>query len=241
MCIVVSNSVTMLFIGRVTCGIWLGVSTNTVNLYVIEVAPAAKRTFFGGLTEVALSVGMLASYVLGGIEWHISAILFMLAPVPVFVLQACVVENPRWFATKGRYRDSNTAMVRLYGDDAPTDMRLSRTGEDSNISAMGRQKMVRMLTVSVLLSLLRNMSCAQLVLLRAVQVTGPPGGRDVTAGGGLPLVRHARQLHDAVHRPDPLDRPPPAAHPLLGAGRRRAVHLTAVRPRRFQRVVARGC
>ncbi|KAH8024359.1 hypothetical protein HPB51_022843 [Rhipicephalus microplus] len=173
MCIVVSNSVTMLFIGRVTCGIWLGVSTNTVNLYVIEVAPAAKRTFFGGLTEVALSVGMLASYVLGGIEWHISAILFMLAPVPVFVLQACVVENPRWFATKGRYRDSNTAMVRLYGDDAPTDMRLSRTGEDSNISAMGRQKMVRMLTVSVLLSLLRNMSCAQLVLLRAVQVTGP--------------------------------------------------------------------
>ncbi|KAL1416313.1 hypothetical protein MTO96_006341 [Rhipicephalus appendiculatus] len=172
-CIVVSNSVTMLFIGRVTCGIWLGVSTNSVNLYIIDVAPAAKRTFFGGLTEVALSVGMLAPYVLGGLAWQISAILYMLAPVPVFVLQSYIVESPRWFAAKGRYRDANTAMVRLYGDDVPADFRYSRTGEDSNMSTMGRQKVARMLTVSMLLSLLRNMSCAQLVLLRAVQVVGP--------------------------------------------------------------------
>ncbi|KAH7952064.1 hypothetical protein HPB52_017798 [Rhipicephalus sanguineus] len=136
-CIIVSNSVTMLFIGRVTCGIWLGVTTNSVNLYIIDVAPPAKRTFFGGLTETY------------------------------------IVESPRWFATKGRYRDANTAMVRLYGDDVPTDFRYSRTGEDSNISTMGRQKVVRMLTVSMLLSLLRNMACAQLVLLRAVQVLGP--------------------------------------------------------------------
>ncbi|XP_054926499.1 solute carrier family 2, facilitated glucose transporter member 6-like [Dermacentor andersoni] len=51
-CIIVSNSITMLLIGRVTCGLWLGVSTNSVSLYVCDVAPPAKRAFFGGLTEV---------------------------------------------------------------------------------------------------------------------------------------------------------------------------------------------
>ncbi|KAH6930481.1 hypothetical protein HPB50_014075 [Hyalomma asiaticum] len=171
--IVVSNSVTMLFIGRVTCGVWLGVSTNSVSLYIIDVAPPAKRTFFGGLAEVALSMGMLAAYVLGGLDWQITAVLFTLSPVPVFVMQSYIVESPRWFVTKGRYRDSNTAMVRLYGDDVPTDFRYSRTGDDSNVSTMGRQKSARMLSVCFLLSLLRNLSWTQLVLLRAVQVVGP--------------------------------------------------------------------
>ncbi|KAH6931484.1 hypothetical protein HPB50_024676 [Hyalomma asiaticum] len=142
-CVVVSNSVTMLLVGRATCGLWLGVSANSVSLYVIDVAPPTKRTFFGGITEVALSVGMLAAYVLSGLEWQISAVLFMLAPTPVFALQNYILESPRWFVTKGRYRDSNTAMVRLYGDDVPTDFRYSRTGDDSNVSTVGRQKVAR--------------------------------------------------------------------------------------------------
>ncbi|XP_037572072.2 facilitated trehalose transporter Tret1-like [Dermacentor silvarum] len=172
-CVVVSNSFTMLMIGRVTCGIWLGVSTNSVSLYVCDVAPPAKRTFYGALTEVAVSLGMLAAYVLGGLAWQMSAIVFTLAPVPVFLLHNYVIESPRWFVTKGRYRDSNTAMVRLYGDDVPTDFRFSRTGEDSNISTVGRQKVARMLSVCLLLNLLQSLSCAQLVLLHAVQVVGP--------------------------------------------------------------------
>ncbi|KAH7952063.1 hypothetical protein HPB52_017797 [Rhipicephalus sanguineus] len=172
-CIVASNSVIMLFIGRVTCGVCLGVSTNSVSLYIIDVALPAKRTLFGGLAEVALSMGMLAAYVLGGLAWRITAIMFTLALVPVFMLHSYVVESPRWFATKGRYCDSNTAMVRLYGDDVPTDFRYSRSGEDSNISTMGRQKAARRLSVCLLLSLLQNLSWAQLVLLRAIQVVGP--------------------------------------------------------------------
>ncbi|XP_050032878.1 facilitated trehalose transporter Tret1-like [Dermacentor andersoni] len=172
-CVVVSNSVTMLFIGRVTCGIWLGVSTNSVSLYVCDVAPPTKRTFFGSLTEVAVSLGMLAAYVLGGLAWQLSAILCTLAPVPVFVLHNYLIESPRWFVTKGRYRDSNTAMVRLYGDDVPTDFRFSRTGDDSNVSTVGWHKLARMLSVCLLLNLLQSLSCAQLVLLRAVQVVGP--------------------------------------------------------------------
>ncbi|XP_037573452.2 facilitated trehalose transporter Tret1 [Dermacentor silvarum] len=102
-----------------------------------------------------------------------SAVLFTLAPVSVFVLHSYIVENPRWFVTKGRYRDSNTAMVRLYGDDVPTDFRYSRTGDDSNVSTVGRQKVARMLSVCLLLNLLQNLSCAQLVLLHAVQAVGP--------------------------------------------------------------------
>ncbi|KAH7945060.1 hypothetical protein HPB49_005648 [Dermacentor silvarum] len=142
-CVVVSNNVTMLFIGRVTCGIWLGVSANSVSLYICDVAPPTKRTFFGALTEVALSLGMLAAYVLGGVGWQILAIVFTVAPVSVFVLHNYIIESPRWFVIKGRYRDSNTAMVRLYGDDVPTDFRYSRSGDDSNVATVGRQKVAR--------------------------------------------------------------------------------------------------
>ncbi|XP_075548862.1 solute carrier family 2, facilitated glucose transporter member 6-like isoform X2 [Dermacentor variabilis] len=172
-CVIVSNSITMLLIGRVTCGIWLGVSTNSVSLYVCDVAPPAKRAFFGGLTEVAVSLGMLAAYVLGSAAWQMSAVVFTLTPLSVFALHNHIVENPRWFSTKGRYRDSNTAMVRLYGDDVPTDFRYSRTGDESNASTIGRQKVARMLSVCLLLNLLQNLPCAQLVLLHAVQAVGP--------------------------------------------------------------------
>ncbi|XP_049525068.1 uncharacterized protein LOC125946337 [Dermacentor silvarum] len=70
-CVVVSNSLTMLFIGRITCGIWLGVSTNSVSLYVCDVAPPTKRAFFGGLTEVRCV--LYASTLNAGCKFRFSA------------------------------------------------------------------------------------------------------------------------------------------------------------------------
>ncbi|XP_077485181.1 solute carrier family 2, facilitated glucose transporter member 8-like [Amblyomma americanum] len=172
-CLVVSNSVTMLFVGRVACGLWLGVTTNSASLYVCDVSPPIKRSLFGGLAEVATSVGMLTTYMLGGLAWQIKAGLLALLPVPVFVLQSYVIESPRWLQSKGRYRDTNTAIVQLYGDDLPTDFRLSKIGEDSALSSLGRQKCTRMLSVCLLLNLLQTLSCSPLLLLRAVQVVGP--------------------------------------------------------------------
>ncbi|XP_077553359.1 solute carrier family 2, facilitated glucose transporter member 8-like [Haemaphysalis longicornis] len=46
-----ASSFSTLLFGRAACGIWMGVTTNCVNLYVTEMAPALKRTFFGGVTE----------------------------------------------------------------------------------------------------------------------------------------------------------------------------------------------
>ncbi|XP_049525040.1 uncharacterized protein LOC125946328 [Dermacentor silvarum] len=141
-CVVVSNNVTMLFIGRVTCGIWLGVSANSVSLYICDVAPPTKRTFFGALTEDA--VGVPAA-----------------EPAAEHVVRTA------------------RAAARRAG-------------------------------------------------------SGPPGGRDGTTRVSLPGARHARQLRDPVRRPDPLHRPPPAAHLLGSAGRRRPVHLASVRLHRLQ-------
>ncbi|KAK8783336.1 hypothetical protein V5799_010301 [Amblyomma americanum] len=95
------------------------------------------------------------------------------ALLSVFVLQSYVIESPRWLQSKGRYRDTNTAIVQLYGDDLPTDFRLSKIGEDSALSSLGRQKCTRMLSVCLLLNLLQTLSCSPLLLLRAVQVVGP--------------------------------------------------------------------
>ncbi|XP_075739759.1 facilitated trehalose transporter Tret1-like [Rhipicephalus microplus] len=123
MCLAVGNSVSVILVGRVACGLFVGVVANCVCLYVADVAPPAKRTTFGGLPEVAMSAGLLTAYSLSGFPWEVQAGGCALTAVPMLAMQRYIVENPRWLLARDRSLDADTAVLRLYGIDPPADFR----------------------------------------------------------------------------------------------------------------------
>ncbi|KAH6940225.1 hypothetical protein HPB50_026347 [Hyalomma asiaticum] len=72
MCLAMGNSVSVILVGRVACGLFVGVVANCACLYVADVAPPAKRTTFGGLPERLLS-GTLFSELVGGTAARLAA------------------------------------------------------------------------------------------------------------------------------------------------------------------------
>ncbi|KAL1486162.1 hypothetical protein MTO96_009343 [Rhipicephalus appendiculatus] len=123
MCLAVGNSVSLILVGRVACGLFVGVVANCVCLYVADIAPPAKRTTFGGLPEVATSAGLLTAYSLSGFPWEVQAGGCALTAVPMLAMQRYIVENPRWLLARDRSLDADTAVLRLYGIDPPPDFR----------------------------------------------------------------------------------------------------------------------
>ncbi|XP_075730803.1 facilitated trehalose transporter Tret1-like [Rhipicephalus microplus] len=174
MCLAVGNSVSVILVGRVACGLFVGVVTNCVCLYVADVAPPAKRTTFGGLPEVAMSAGLLTAYSLSGFPWEVQAGGCALTAVPILAMQRYIVENPRWLLARDRSLDADTAVLRLYGIDPPADFRQRKvegaSDQQRSADASRWPKEARNFTACLLLYLLQNISCAQLCLLRAVQV-----------------------------------------------------------------------
>ncbi|KAH7965804.1 hypothetical protein HPB49_011239 [Dermacentor silvarum] len=123
MCMALGNNVSMVLVGRLACGLFVGVVANCACLYVADVAPPAKRSTFGGLPEVATSAGILTAYSLAGFPWEVQAGGCALTALPTLALQRYIIENPRWLLAQDRSLDADTAVMRLYGIDPPPDFR----------------------------------------------------------------------------------------------------------------------
>ncbi|XP_077513056.1 solute carrier family 2, facilitated glucose transporter member 6-like [Amblyomma americanum] len=125
------------------------------------------------LTQVSTSAGALVAYLLGGLAWQLQAAGCALASMPVLALHAYAIENPRWLQMRGRPLDADTAVMRLYGVDPPPDFRPQRpVAAPAEPAQLRWPRQARMVVACLLLHLLQNLSCAQFLLLRAVQVLG---------------------------------------------------------------------
>ncbi|XP_070393427.1 solute carrier family 2, facilitated glucose transporter member 8-like isoform X2 [Dermacentor albipictus] len=151
-----SDTVTLLA-ARAACGLWLGVTNIGVSLYVAEVAPTEKRSFYVGLAEVATSIGIMASYTLSGLSWRLQATFWTLVQLPPLLgSRRYLVESPRWLLLWGRSDEAGVAAGRLYGLYIPPELRPGRLQDpDAKPSSSCR--------------LLQGATCAQLFFLRGIQ------------------------------------------------------------------------
>ncbi|XP_077557262.1 facilitated trehalose transporter Tret1-like, partial [Haemaphysalis longicornis] len=95
--IIFSDTVWMFMLNRAASGVWLGILTNCVSLYVTDVAPPEKRAFYGSLTEAATSAGALIAYTVSGLSWGMQASTCAILCVAALSLQYYVVESPHWY------------------------------------------------------------------------------------------------------------------------------------------------
>ncbi|WP_193608814.1 sugar porter family MFS transporter [Nocardioides lijunqiniae] len=109
----------LLVLGRVVLGFAVGGATQTVPMYVAELAPPKLRGRLVLAFQLAIGVGIVISTIVGATEavsWRIS---IAAAAVPPLIMLAAVVrlpESPRWLVKRDRTDDARDVLRRVRPD-----------------------------------------------------------------------------------------------------------------------------
>jgi sugar porter (SP) family MFS transporter len=113
-------SLTVLVAGRVVVGLGIGLASNTVPIYISEVSPPAARGWQVSLFQLAITIGILAAYLVdyafaksGAWRWMLG-----LAAVPGAMLGTGMLflpESPRWLARYLHPESARAVLVRIRG------------------------------------------------------------------------------------------------------------------------------
>ncbi|KAL1421836.1 hypothetical protein MTO96_022754 [Rhipicephalus appendiculatus] len=161
-----------LFVARVMSGVFLGALSCSVGMHVADICPSPRRAFFLGLVEATRNAGILLAYLLGYCcSWEVQAGLCALPPLLFMCLQSRVLDSPQWLIRKGRMRDARPVLHRLYGPSVPQEFAVRAQRDIRNAwDGVPAATAARRLALGVLVQLVPCLSCAQLFLLRAIQV-----------------------------------------------------------------------
>ncbi len=125
----------MLLVGRLLVGVGIGGASMLTPLYLAEIAPARQRGALVSLNQLAVTLGILASYLVGYELAADSAWRWMLGlgAVPGVLLalgMALLPETPRWLAGHGQVDRARRALLRLRGRDADIEPEMAELRTD---------------------------------------------------------------------------------------------------------------
>jgi SP family galactose:H+ symporter-like MFS transporter len=120
------SSVTLLIVARFVLGIAIGIAAVAAPLYIAECAPLESRGAMVSTYQLAITVGILASYLTGVVIDDEAAkgmwrIMFGLGVVPGVLFLAGLAllpESPRWLVRRQRSADARASLARLRGPGA---------------------------------------------------------------------------------------------------------------------------
>jgi sugar porter (SP) family MFS transporter len=115
-------SLNILVIGRLIVGLGIGFATSTVPIYISEVSPPQSRGWQVSLFQLAITIGILAAYVVdytfsGSASWRW---MLGLAFVPGAILGLGMLrmpESPRWLAEHGQSNLARRILARIRGTE----------------------------------------------------------------------------------------------------------------------------
>ncbi len=112
-----------LIAGRLLLGLAIGIVAATVPLYLAELSPKDKRGRMVTFFQLAITLGILLSYVVGYIfgnaenAWRMMFWAGFVPAIILFVGMLLVPESPRWLLTKGRNDEALKVLNQLRTSD----------------------------------------------------------------------------------------------------------------------------
>lgn len=111
-------SVGGLIASRILIGIATGVASFVAPMYLSEIAPPHIRGSLVALNQLAVTVGILASYLVdyafsAGGEWRWMFGIGVIPALALFGGMLIVPDSPRWLMLRGRNREAAQALARL--------------------------------------------------------------------------------------------------------------------------------
>jgi sugar porter (SP) family MFS transporter len=126
-----------LVLGRVVLGFAVGGATQTVPMYVAELAPANNRGRLVLAFQLAIGVGIVISTLVGASEavsWRISIGSAAVPALVMLLLMLRLPESPRWLVKRDRADDARAVLETVRPDDYDV------TPELDEIKALERRK-----------------------------------------------------------------------------------------------------
>src|SRR5712691_801718 len=175
-----ADSSAWLLVWRPVAGLGVGAATMVTPLYVGEPAPASARGALVSVIQLAITVGILVSY-LTGAAWTPSRdwqAMLVVGAIPGLLMLAGLVvvpESPRWYLLRGRRADAERAHRRLTGgkgEPLPSATDEGQNGDWRNL-LQGRNRMVLVLAAG--LFAFANLSGIDAILYYAPVIFGYVG------------------------------------------------------------------
>jgi sugar porter (SP) family MFS transporter len=124
----VSPTIPLLSASRIVLGFAVGGATQTVPMYVAELAPAARRGRLVLTFQVGIGVGIVVSTIVGATEslsWRVSVGLAAAPALAMLLLMLRLPESPRWLVGRDRADDARAVLGRIRADGADLDGELA--------------------------------------------------------------------------------------------------------------------
>jgi len=114
------KSINEIIILRFVIGISIGISSTTSPLYIAELAPRYARGALVSINQLAITIGILASYLIGllFVESQSWRIMFVLAAIPAsiqFIIMCFFPESPRHLTNIGKKTKALTILEKFRG------------------------------------------------------------------------------------------------------------------------------
>lgn len=144
-----AKSVEMLILGRLIIGIFCGLCTGFVPMYIGEVSPTALRGAFGTLNQLGIVVGILVAQIFGldsilGTEerWHL---LLGLTVIPAIIQSAALPfcpESPRFLLINKKEEDRAREILQLLWGTQDVEQDIQEMKDESARMAQEKQATV---------------------------------------------------------------------------------------------------
>jgi sugar porter (SP) family MFS transporter len=143
-----AGSLAVLLVGRVLVGIGIGGASMLTPLYLAEIAPARERGALVSCNQLAVTLGILVSYLVGyafaasgSWRWMLG-----LGGVPGVILAVGMLllpETPRWLAGHGHADQARAALRRLRGRhvDIESEVKQLRADLKDTVQALPQSKL----------------------------------------------------------------------------------------------------
>jgi sugar porter (SP) family MFS transporter len=122
----------LLSAARIVLGFAVGGATQTVPMYVAELAPAPRRGQLVLTFQVGIGVGIVVSTLVGASEslsWRVSVGLAAVPAGLMFLLLLRLPESPRWLVKQDAHDDAGAVLRRIRGEGADIDGELAAIRE----------------------------------------------------------------------------------------------------------------